>query len=256
MSKELQVFKNDLFQVEVTLEDGSILFDAECVARSLGFTETKDGKEYIRWRTINGYLKGKVSQDVAKGDFIPESMVYKLAFKASNETAEKFQDWLAIEVIPQIRKTGSYSIDTSALSPELQLLNTMIQAMNKQALGQLKLEEAIQENHDEIQSIREVVEIRPFDNWRDDTNKMVNKICKATGDYKDTRTRIYEALSKRAGADLKRRLENMRARGLMAGMARSKADALTILDVIEEDKKLIEIYVAIVKEMAIKKGVA
>lgn len=42
-------------------------------------------------------------------------MVYKLAFKASNETAEKFQDWLAIEVLPQIRKTGSYQKQLSAM---------------------------------------------------------------------------------------------------------------------------------------------
>lgn len=28
--------------------------------------------------------------------------------KASNERAEKFQNWLAIEVIPEIRKTGGY----------------------------------------------------------------------------------------------------------------------------------------------------
>lgn len=41
-------------------------------------------------------------------DFIPEPLVYKLAFKASNEVAEQFQDWLAIDVIPTIRKTGQY----------------------------------------------------------------------------------------------------------------------------------------------------
>lgn len=41
-------------------------------------------------------------------DFIPEPAVYKLAFKANNEVAEKFQDWLAVEVLPQIRQTGGY----------------------------------------------------------------------------------------------------------------------------------------------------
>ncbi|KHO39183.1 hypothetical protein OR62_06750, partial [Clostridium tetani] len=94
--------KDGLFSLTVTLENGEILFDAETVAKSLGFTEIKNGKEYVRWRTVNGYLK--FSQDVAKGDFIPEPAVYKLAFKASNEVAEKFQDWLAIDVIPNIRK--------------------------------------------------------------------------------------------------------------------------------------------------------
>lgn len=106
--KQLQQFSNELFSIAVQTSDGNLSFDVESVARSLGFTEIKKGKEYVRWRTINGYLKKYLSQDVAKNDFIPESMVYKLAFKAGNATAEKFQDWLAVDVLPQIRKTGSY----------------------------------------------------------------------------------------------------------------------------------------------------
>ena len=108
---DLQVFKNDLFQVAIKLDNGQTVFDAETVAKSLGFTEIKANKEYTRWRTINGYLK--FSQDVAKGDFIPETAVYKLAFKASNEVAEKFQDWLATDVLPSIRKHGAYMTDNT-----------------------------------------------------------------------------------------------------------------------------------------------
>ena len=251
---QLKIFKNDTFEVRATLEDGTVLFDAETVARCLGFTEKKNDVEYVMWRRVNSHLKN-VSADVSKGDMIPEPMVYKLAFKASNETAEKFQDWLAIEVIPQIRKTGSYIPDASALSPELQLMNALVAQMNQEALSRIKLESEMKETREEIQEIREVVELKPFDNWREDTNSLINKICKKTGDYKDTRHRIYDALNQRARVDIKRRLDNMKARAIVAGMQRSKADALTYLDVIAEDKKLIEIYTAIVKEMAIKKGV-
>lgn len=252
---KLQIFKNDAFEVMATLEDGTVLFDAETVAICLGFTQMKNGKSYVRWETVNKYLNNRISQEVGKGDMIPEPMVYKLAFKASNETAEKFQDWLAIEVIPQIRKTGSYIPDLSALSPELALMNALVAQMNQEALSRIKLEGEMKETREEIQEIREVVELKPFDNWREDTNSLINKICKKTGDYKDTRHRIYDALNQRARVDIKRRLDNMKARAIVAGMQRSKADALTYLDVIAEDKKLIEIYTAIVKEMAIKKGV-
>lgn len=251
---KLQIFKNDAFEVRATLEDGTVLFDAETVAKSLGIIQVKNLTPYVRWERVNEYL-GENSPQVGKGDMIPESMVYKLAFKASNETAEKFQDWLAIEVIPQIRKTGSYMPDASALSPELQLMNALVAQMNQEALSRLKLESEMKEAREEIQEIREVVELKPFDNWREDTNSLINKICKKTGDYKDTRHRIYDALNQRARVDIKRRLDNMKARAIVAGMQRSKADALTYLDVIAEDKKLIEIYTAIVKEMAIKKGV-
>lgn len=147
-------------------------------------------------------------------------------------------------------------LDISNLPPELQLMNALVQQMNTQALNQMKLETSIKETKNELQEMREVIEIKPFDNWREDTTKQINKICQRTGEYKDTKSKIYEALDKRAGTDIRRRLDNMRARALVSGMTRSKVDAIGYLDVIAEDKKLIEIYTAIVKEMAIKKGVA
>ncbi|OEI75485.1 antirepressor [Bacillus subtilis] len=104
---QLQTFKNDLFEVAAKVENDQILFDAERVARSLGIVQEKNNKQYIRWERVNEYLP-QSSPEVGKGDFIPEPLVYKLAFKASNQVAEQFQDWLAIEVIPTIRKTGGY----------------------------------------------------------------------------------------------------------------------------------------------------
>lgn len=114
-----QKFESNLFELEVKTENGESLFNAETVARSLGFVETKNGKEYVRWRTVNGYLKKYLSQEVAKNDFISEPMVYKLAFKANNALAEKFQDWLATEVLPQIRKHGMYATDELLNNPDL-----------------------------------------------------------------------------------------------------------------------------------------
>ena len=54
---ELNKFENNLFELVVDAENGEPLFDVETVAKSLGFTEIKNEKEYVRWRTINGYLK-------------------------------------------------------------------------------------------------------------------------------------------------------------------------------------------------------
>jgi prophage antirepressor-like protein len=118
---ELKVFKNDLFEVAAKIEGSEILFDVEQVAKCLGITQLKNDKEYVRWERLNEYLP-KNSPQVEKGDLIPEPLVYKLAFKASNEVAEQFQDWLAIEVIPSIRKTGQY---VKPLSEREQLVAVM-----------------------------------------------------------------------------------------------------------------------------------
>ncbi|EGQ4079351.1 phage antirepressor Ant, partial [Staphylococcus pseudintermedius] len=86
--QDLQTFSNDMFSILIKQDNENNLFDLETVAKSLGFTQIKNGKQYIRWETINKYLGKYLSQEVGKGDFIPEPMVYKLAFKAGNSTAE------------------------------------------------------------------------------------------------------------------------------------------------------------------------
>lgn len=95
-------------------QTGTAYLNAEDVARGFGFTQSKKGVQYIRWETVNGYLHGfGFSQHVGKDDFIPENMVYRLGFKASNEVAQKFQALLADEVLPAIRRHGAYMTDAA-----------------------------------------------------------------------------------------------------------------------------------------------
>lgn len=81
------------------------------------------GKYYVRWETINGYLSELgISQEVGKNDFIPESVFYLLGMKASNERAQEFQKWLAVEVLPEIRKAGGYKLNEFELSAEIKAI--------------------------------------------------------------------------------------------------------------------------------------
>lgn len=96
-------------------KDGVVYLKLEAVARGLGFVQiqNKGGVEYtsIRWERVESYLSDIGFPHLwGKDDFIPENIFYRLAMKANNETAEKFQALVADEVIPSIRKTGTYSI--------------------------------------------------------------------------------------------------------------------------------------------------
>ncbi|MEI3654579.1 phage antirepressor KilAC domain-containing protein [Lactococcus lactis subsp. lactis] len=117
---ELQNFTNGIFNLDVKVEGEEILFSAEQVAKSLGFTTKTNGTEYVRWNRVNEFLP-QVAK-VEKGSFISEPMVYKLAFKANNAVSEKFTDWLAVEVLPTIRKHGAYMtnevIEKTLTSPD------------------------------------------------------------------------------------------------------------------------------------------
>lgn len=250
---KLQIFKNDAFEVMATLEDGTVLFDAETVAVSLGITDVKNGRTYVRWARINEYL-GENSPDVAKGDMIPEPMVYKLAFKASNETAEKFQDWLAIEVIPQIRKTGSY-MDITSLPPELQLMNALVQQVNIQAINQQKLQVALDDTKQEIQDMRDAIVINPKAEWRKEVDSILKKIGFKADDYSAIRREAYQALQDRARCKPNVLVTNLKKRAAANGMQKSKVDNINLMDVLENDVRLREIFISIVKEMRIKWGV-
>ena len=143
------------------------------------------------------------------------------------------------------------SLNTQGLSPQLQLLINI-------ELEQKQIKQDVAENKKNLQDIRDVVALSST-NWKADSSRIISSIAGKLGDFshiKDIRNEIYKQLELRAACDLKRRLTFKRQRLADNGVCKSKRDKLNNLDVIEDDKRLIEVYVAIVKEMAIKYGVA
>ena len=111
---DLQILNVD--GIECYEKDGTAYLKLETVARGLGFTTTQNisGKEYtnVRWNRVDEYLKEIGFATCGKRpDFIPENIFYRLAMKAKNEVAEKFQAKVADEIIPSIRKHGIYATD-------------------------------------------------------------------------------------------------------------------------------------------------
>lgn len=101
--------------IECYEQDGTAYLKLETVAKGLGFTTTQNvgGTEYInvRWKRVEEYLEEiGFATSGKRPDFIPENIFYRLAMKAKNETAEKFQALVADEIIPSIRKTGGYQL--------------------------------------------------------------------------------------------------------------------------------------------------
>lgn len=94
--------------------------------------------------------------------------------------------------------------------------------------------------------------------WRRKANKIINAIAKKRGgfeSYSDVRNESYELLEERAKCRLSIRLTNRKSEMALNGVSPSKIKKVNNLDVIEDDARLTEIYLAIIKEMAIKYGV-
>jgi anti-repressor protein len=102
--------------VRAIVEDDKPLFVAKDVAAALGYQRPADA--------VTDHCKGVVVlptptaggiQDVK---FIPESDLYRLIMRSKLPTAERFQDWVMEEVLPAIRKTGTFTLDIPKTLPE------------------------------------------------------------------------------------------------------------------------------------------
>ncbi|MDY6548721.1 ORF6N domain-containing protein [Clostridioides difficile] len=110
----------------------------------------------------------------------------------------------------------------------------------------------------EVETIKDVVSL-DSNSWRTNTHQLIARIAKKQGGFEHInmlRTESYELLNKSFGVDLHRRLINKRRKMAEEGVSESKREKVNNLDVIQDDKKLIEGYVAIVKDMALKYGIS
>lgn len=178
----------------------------------------------------------------------------KLSMKGNGERAEQAREYFArLE-----EKVKQKVIDLSQLSPELQMFQKIFNSVAQQQLEQKRQAAKLDHVEQRVESIREVVAMDTT-SWRDDTGNILRKIGMELGGgqaYSQVRTESYELLSKRMGVNLKQRLTNKRRRMADEGICKSTRDKLSYVDIIAEDKKLIEGYTAIVKELAIRYGVA
>lgn len=124
MSKEIQIFKNDEFgQVRGVLINGESYLIGKDVAEKLGYSNTPkairdhvDDDDKLTERIV---LSGQNREVIV----INESGLYSLILSSKLPNAKKFKRWVTSEVLPQIRKTGSYQVPK--MSKELQAIFMM-----------------------------------------------------------------------------------------------------------------------------------
>lgn len=242
----LTVFNNDIIPVYTTDTGEKVVIGRELHER------LKIGKDYSTWfKDICGYgfTEGK--------EFSP----------ISGETSEqggrpRIEHILTLDMakhIAMIQRTSQgkeirdklISLETRVqeLSPELRLLINL-------EMRQKEQDRAIAEVNQRVDDIKDVVALNP-QSWREEARKLIVNIAQSMGgnEYiRDVQAEIFGLVDERAGVSLATRLTNKRRRMADEGVCKSKRDKLNKVDVIADDKKLIEIYLAVVKEMAVQRG--
>lgn len=103
----LQIFNSEEFGEIRTIEiDGKPYFVGTDVAKALGYSNPR--------KAIIDHCKGVTKRDtptssgIQSMSYINEGDLYRLIMKSKLPSAEKFESWVMDEVLPTIRKTGSY----------------------------------------------------------------------------------------------------------------------------------------------------
>ncbi len=237
---EIKIFENSEFGEIRTLKiDGEPWFVGKDVAGILGYADT--------FGALKKHVDEEDKQNCQNNSFesprgltiINESGLYSLVLSSKLPSAKAFKRWVTSEVLPAIRKHGTYGeADYSNLSPQLQFL--------------IQLEKRQNRLEKRLDTVCETLQVRGS-NWRKATHSLINRIASASGiEQRELYLVIYDELELRAGVDLDRRLANLEDRLYERGVSESRISRLNYIDVIAEDRKLIEIYIAIVKETAIK----
>lgn len=235
-------------------ENGAAQLNLENCVRGLGFTQEKNGVEYIRWETVNGYLSDLGFSQLVGNEYIPENIFYRLAMKANNKTAVDFQCKIADEILPAIRKTGTYSFKQMSQAE----LTAMI------AQNQVEIERtantALEVANKASQQITNALDVftAPIDkDWRQSMNSKMRGICQEYElSYLTFYHDLYEELENVARVGLKARLARLRKRLQGQGATKTACKAITRLEVIERDPKLKPIFEGIVRKYQAKYAIA
>ncbi|MCR5438017.1 MAG: Bro-N domain-containing protein [Selenomonas sp.] len=249
MSNEIQIFNNPEFgDVRVLEIEGEPWLVGKDVAEKLGYTNPQKAiRDHVDDEDKRGERIVHPSGGAQETIVINESGLYSLILSSKLPTAKKFKHWVTSEVLPAIRKTGSYGKTMS----QVEILAQAAQ----QLVEQEKRLTAVEKRMD---GVRDIVALSA-NGWRQDSAHLINRIAERLGGAEhisEVRKESYKFLNERMHADVAARLRNLKRKAAEEGMCKSKRDKLNYLDVIGQDPRLIEGYTIVVKDMAIRYGVA
>lgn len=122
MNNQLRIFNNEQFgKIRMVEIDDKPYFVATDIAKALGYVNPSDAvKKHCRWVAKCEVPHPQSKNKTLEVNVIPEGDMYRLITNSELPQAEKFESWVFDEVLPQIRRTGSYEIPK--MSKELQAI--------------------------------------------------------------------------------------------------------------------------------------
>lgn len=139
---DLQIFNSDEFgEVRTVLVENEPMFCLTDICKALQLTQPSKVKERLSEKGVRS-IPTLTNGGEQKLLYINESNLYKTIFQSRKESAERFTEWVTSEVLPSIRKTGSYNKPMST-AEKIRLL----------AQGNEELNERVEKVEDKLDSL-------------------------------------------------------------------------------------------------------
>ena len=181
-SKEIETvssFKNsDFIELKIIVIDHEPYFIGSPIASFLGYTNPRkairdhvdeDDRMIMKVPDTQGWNETfRPYTPNTKILIINESGLYSLIFGSKMDFAKKFKKWVTSEVLPSIRKTGSYSITPKDYPSALRALADEIDAKNR------AIAESVQAEAEKQQALKTIEDQRPDVEFAESFKKVDN----------------------------------------------------------------------------------
>lgn len=154
---EMQVFNFNQQQVRTVIKDGELWWIVKDICDILGLTNptevckrVDDEDKYTLSITEGGSIGN------SQFNIVNESGLYNIIFQSRKKEAKDFKHWVTSEVLPSIRKTGSFSIHTNQIDSNF--LYQMAEAM-KAKEKEIQLLKTKAEFFDAVSSSKTAIQI-------------------------------------------------------------------------------------------------
>ena len=221
---------------------------------NLGSAQTLAGQQNSKLNSANFFLESSYKADDGSRSY----PCYLLTRKGCDMVANKMTGEKGVLF------TAAYVTQFDEMEKKLQkpqssldILEATVRALREMETRQQEQSLKLDDVTRKVESIGNTIAINP-NGWRKSTHDAIVKIAQVMGGNQyivDVQRDIYRLMKERFGFDAKRRLSNRRARLMLNGSSATEVKKLNYLDVIASDKRAVEAYVQIVREMCIHYGV-
>ena len=253
-STELSVFNYESQPIRTVSVDGEPWFVLKDVCDVLGISHVTNTARRLEEDEVaqTDLIDSKGRNQRAY--IVNEPGLYNVILRSDKPEAKAFKRWVTHEVLPVLRRTGSYQV--APLSTAEQLLQSA-QLMVEHERRMKELEAKQQDTTRQIGELANVYAVPSCadrDEWSEEMNRRISSICLTYGlTQQSFRGELYRRLEEQLGINLETRQKNLRRRMERGGAKYAERMAVTKLQVISQDAKLRPAFEMIVRNEAARR---